>query len=71
MKVGIVWGILRDAASEWVEDKCPQLGAALAYFTVFSLAILPALAQQKPNTSTQPTDTTKYKFFEYADTFLL
>jgi membrane protein len=27
-------------ASEWIQDKCPQLGAALAYFTVFSLAPL-------------------------------
>lgn len=25
---------------EWVEDKAPQLGAALAYYTVFSLAPL-------------------------------
>jgi membrane protein len=27
-------------ARAWVEDKCPQLGAALAYYTVFSLAPL-------------------------------
>ena len=26
--------------SEWLEDKAPQLGAALAYYTVFSLAPL-------------------------------
>jgi membrane protein len=35
-----VWTLLKNTASEWVEDKCPQLGAALAYFTVFSLAPL-------------------------------
>jgi membrane protein len=28
------------AAKAWVQDRCPQLGAALAYYTVFSLAPL-------------------------------
>ena len=32
--------LFKNTASEWIEDKCPQLGAALAYFTVFSLAPL-------------------------------
>jgi membrane protein len=32
--------LFKNTASEWVQDKCPQLGAALAYFTVFSLAPL-------------------------------
>jgi len=36
---GIV-ALLKNTASEWVQDKCPRLGAALAYFTVFSLAPL-------------------------------
>ena len=36
---GIV-ALFRNTASEWIQDKCPQLGAALAYFTVFSLAPL-------------------------------
>jgi membrane protein len=31
---------LKTAAGEWNKDKCPQLGAALAYYTVFSLAPL-------------------------------
>jgi membrane protein len=35
-----LWNLLKNTASEWVEDKCPQVGAALAYFTVFSLAPL-------------------------------
>jgi Virulence factor BrkB len=35
-----VVGLLRTTASQWMEDKCPQLGAALAYFTVFSIAPL-------------------------------
>lgn len=32
--------LLKDTVNEWTEDKCPQLGAALAYYTVFSLAPL-------------------------------
>jgi membrane protein len=32
--------LLKTTAGEWVQDKCPQLGAALAYYTVFSLAPL-------------------------------
>jgi len=35
-----VAALLKNTAREWMEDKCPQLGAALAYFTVFSLAPL-------------------------------
>jgi membrane protein len=32
--------LLRQTFSEWLEDQAPQLGAALAYYTVFSLAPL-------------------------------
>jgi membrane protein len=32
--------LLKSAAMEWSQDKCPQLGAALAYYTIFSLAPL-------------------------------
>ncbi len=32
--------LFRDTTTEWIEDKAPQLGAALAYYTVFSLAPL-------------------------------
>jgi membrane protein len=35
-----VWLLLKTTATQWIDDKCPQLGAALAYFTVFSLAPL-------------------------------
>ena len=37
---GASFAILKQTAQEWVEDKAPQLGAALAYYTVFSLAPL-------------------------------
>jgi len=32
--------LLKQTATEWLDDKAPQLGAALAYYTVFSLAPL-------------------------------
>ena len=35
-----IFGILKEAGSEWIEDHAPTLGAALAYYTVFSLAPL-------------------------------
>jgi membrane protein len=36
---GIV-ALFKNTANDWIQHKCPQLGAALAYFTVFSLAPL-------------------------------
>ena len=38
--LGRTIGLFRQAFSDWLEDKAPQLGAALAYYTVFSLAPL-------------------------------
>ena len=37
---GTAWLLLKRTAEEWLDDKAPQLGAALAYFTVLSLAPL-------------------------------
>src|SRR5947207_15425996 len=34
------FSLLKQTATEWLDDKAPQLGAALAYYTVFSLAPL-------------------------------
>src|SRR3954463_15719158 len=34
------FSLLKQTAMEWMDDKAPQLGAALAYYTVFSLAPL-------------------------------
>src|SRR3954463_11984316 len=34
------FSLLKQTAIEWLDDKAPQLGAALAYYTVFSLAPL-------------------------------
>jgi membrane protein len=38
------WPVVKDAATEWVNDKAPRLGAALAYYTIFSLAPLLVIA---------------------------
>jgi membrane protein len=42
--VGNAWNLLKKTASEWSEDKVPRLGAALAYYTVFSIAPLLIIA---------------------------
>jgi membrane protein len=34
------FGLFKQTTIEWLDDKAPQLGAALAYYTVFSLAPL-------------------------------
>ncbi|MBV9489043.1 MAG: YihY/virulence factor BrkB family protein [Verrucomicrobia bacterium] len=34
------WELLKKTAGEWSNDQCSQLGAALAYYTIFSLAPL-------------------------------
>src|SRR5947208_2177023 len=38
--VADAFSLLKQTFSQWLEDKAPQLGAALAYYTVFSLAPL-------------------------------
>jgi membrane protein len=44
MNVKAVGNVVKDAGSQWVEDKAARLGAALAYYTVFSIAPLLILA---------------------------
>ena len=38
--LAVIFGLFRATFNEWLEDKAPQLAAALAYYTVFSLAPL-------------------------------
>jgi membrane protein len=40
MKLKDIWELLKTAGAEWLEDKAPRMGAALAYYTIFSLAPL-------------------------------
>jgi membrane protein len=34
------WGLIKQAGQAWIDDYAPSMGAALAYYTVFSLAPL-------------------------------
>jgi membrane protein len=40
ISAGQIWEIIKKAGSEWIDDKCMKLAAALSYYTVFSLAPL-------------------------------
>ena len=40
MNASTIFGLLKQTFQEWNEDKAPRLGAALAYYTVFSIAPL-------------------------------
>jgi membrane protein len=44
MRLRIVFELLKDAFNGWSEDKAPRMGAALAYYTIFSLAPLLIIA---------------------------
>ena len=40
MKVAQVWNLIKATFSSWLEDYAPSMGAALAYYTMFSIAPL-------------------------------
>lgn len=40
MSLSSIFTLLKDTFSEWSDDKAPRLGAALAYYTVFSISPL-------------------------------
>jgi membrane protein len=44
MHIKDYWTLLKDAGSQWLDDKAPRLGAALAYYTIFSIAPLLVIA---------------------------
>jgi membrane protein len=44
MNVKAIWPLVKDTYNQWSEDKAMRLGAALAYFTVFSIAPLMVIA---------------------------
>ena len=39
-----IWNLIRRAAVAWVDDYAPSMGAALAYYTLFSIAPLLIIA---------------------------
>src|SRR6185295_16900669 len=36
----VLWALLSQTFNQWLEDKAPRLGAALAYYAAFSIAPL-------------------------------
>src|SRR5262249_24984328 len=40
MHLAAIWELVRDTAKEWWDDNAPRLGAALAFYTLLSLAPL-------------------------------
>ena len=38
--VAQIWGLVKAAGSSWVDDYAPSMGAALSYYTLFSIAPL-------------------------------
>ena len=35
-----LWSMARESASAWVDDFAPSMGAAIAYYTMFSIAMM-------------------------------
>jgi uncharacterized BrkB/YihY/UPF0761 family membrane protein len=44
MRLKAIWQLVRDTFSEWSQDNAPRMGAALSYYTAFSLAPLLIIA---------------------------
>ena len=40
MKTGAAWALIKESVTAWMDDYAPSMGAALAYYTVFSIAPL-------------------------------
>ena len=40
MKLQRIWPLVKETVSSWIDDDAPSMGAALAYYTVFSVAPL-------------------------------
>lgn len=44
MRANEYWQIVKETAGDWIEDKVPRMGAALAYYSAFSVAPLLLIA---------------------------
>ena len=42
--IGSLWSLIKESVSQWSEDYAPSMGAALAYYTIFSIAPLLVIA---------------------------
>ena len=43
-RLSTAWGLFKDAVNAWLDDYAPSMGAALAYYTIFSIAPLLLIA---------------------------
>src|SRR5436305_10555070 len=44
MRAGEYWQVVKETANDWLDDKVPRMGAALAYYSAFSVAPLLLIA---------------------------
>ncbi len=40
MQIRVVWDLVKETGAKWSDDRAPSMGAALAYYTMFSIAPL-------------------------------
>src|SRR5262245_10372968 len=40
MNVKRIWALIKESISAWVDDYAPSMGAAISYYTLFSIAPL-------------------------------
>ena len=40
MNLRRIWALAKESVSAWIDDYAPSMGAALAYYTLFSIAPL-------------------------------
>ena len=40
MNLAILWSLVKESISRWIDDFAPSMGAALSYYTIFSIAPL-------------------------------
>ncbi len=44
VRLADIWSLVKEAASAWIDDYAPSMGAAIAYYTMFSIAPLLLIA---------------------------
>ena len=56
MTLASLYALCRQAVSAWIDDYAPSMGAALAYYTLFSIApLLLIVVSIAPASSSAPT----------------
>ncbi len=61
MHLGQLWHLIRKAVIAWVDDYAPSMGAALAYYTLFSIALLLINMSRPPAYVRERTEKTEAK----------